>query len=150
VEAIEASRVRDDKCKMEQWGSESDFFKVTGSGVKRGFSGEVLRAFPFWERTGVGGGHRGSEVRIPALRFAIGGATRRGTPGLEMRQTLGLTKPLTRLSPPWRVRRLFPDRWRACPAVLQTPMARLLKEDSHGAPDGAHDLPGSPIRRARS
>ena len=74
MEAIEASRVRDDKCKMEQWGSESDFFKVTGSGVKRGFSGEVLLVFPFWERTGLGGGHRGSEVRIPALRLAIGRA----------------------------------------------------------------------------
>jgi hypothetical protein len=31
---------------MEQWGSESDFFKVTGSGVKRGFLGEVLLVFP--------------------------------------------------------------------------------------------------------
>jgi hypothetical protein len=31
---------------MEQWGSESDFFKVTGSRVKRGFGGEVLLVFP--------------------------------------------------------------------------------------------------------
>ena len=55
MEAIEASRVRDDKCKMEQWGSESDFFKVTGSGVKRGFSGEGAAGFPVLGRNGGGG-----------------------------------------------------------------------------------------------
>ena len=40
---------------MEQWGSESDFFKVTGSRVKRGFSGDVLVVFPVLGRNMDGG-----------------------------------------------------------------------------------------------
>ena len=41
--------------KMEQWGSESDFFKVTGLGVKRGFSGEGAAGFPVLGRDMDGG-----------------------------------------------------------------------------------------------
>ena len=55
MEAIEASRVRVDLWEMEQWGSESDFFKVTGLGVKRGFSGEGAAGFPVLGRNGGGG-----------------------------------------------------------------------------------------------
>ena len=41
VEAIEASRVRFDLLKMEQWRSEGEFFKMTGFGVKSEFVGRV-------------------------------------------------------------------------------------------------------------
>lgn len=41
MEAIEASRVRFDLLKMEQWRSEGEFFKMTGFGVKSEFVGRV-------------------------------------------------------------------------------------------------------------
>ena len=81
---------------MEQWGSESDFFKVTGSGVKRGFSGEGAAGFSrFGKGQGRmdGGRGRGWEVKIPALRFAIG----RGTRVKEVGGTLAQVRFLLRL-----------------------------------------------------
>jgi len=77
-QAIDASLVRFDIWKMEQWGSESDFFKVTGSGVKRGFRGEGASGFSRFgngQGCGDGSGGWGLEVKVPALRFAIGQVT---------------------------------------------------------------------------
>jgi len=59
VESIDTSRVRFVRRKMEQWGSDGDFFKVTGSGVKRGFSGEGRAGFSrFGKEQGWGDGQR--------------------------------------------------------------------------------------------
>jgi len=40
---------------MEQWGSEGELFKVTGSGVKRSFSGEGAGGFSRFGKEQGGG-----------------------------------------------------------------------------------------------